>query len=65
MKEEPISYPFLTGAYEGMLSFLALSLMSKGFIKDSKYEDVREYIASEVARVKKSERTSSNPAQVA
>lgn len=60
MKEEPICYPYLTGAYEGMLSFLAFKLSFEGLIKDSQYDDIKEFIASEVNRIRKAERDSTN-----
>ena len=60
MKEQPINYPCLVGSYEGVISSLAYSLVSKGLADYSKYDEIKEYLSNEIERVKQKERNYSN-----
>lgn len=60
MTNDNINYPFLVGAYEGRLTTLAYSLASKGIVSMDKYEELREFIIEECARIKQLERETTN-----
>lgn len=66
MTNDNINYPFLTGAFEGMLHSLAYSLVSKGIVPNdpNTYDKLKEYISSEIDRVRQVERDYTNPTQV-
>ena len=63
MTNDNINYAFITGTYEGMLSSLAYSLVSKGIVPNDPdtYDKLKEYISSEIDRVKQVERDYSLP----
>ena len=63
MTNDNINYAYITGAYEGMLSSLAYSLVSKGIVSNdpATYDKLKEYISSEVDRIKQVERDYSLP----
>jgi hypothetical protein len=66
MTNDNINYPYLTGAYEGMLTTLAYSLVSKGIVPNDPdtYDKLKEYFSSEVDRIRQAERDFTNPQRV-
>ena len=63
MTNDNINYAFITGTYEGMLSSLAYSLVSKGIVPNDPdtYDKLKEYFSSEVDRIRQVERDYSLP----
>lgn len=63
MTNTNINYAFITGTYEGMLSSLAYSLVSKGIVPNDPdtYDKLKEYFSSEVDRIRQVERDYSLP----
>jgi len=63
MTTDNINYAYITGAYEGMLGTLAYSLVSKGIVPNDPdtYDKLKEYISSEIDRIKQVERDYSLP----
>ena len=63
MTNTNINYAFITGTYEGMLSSLAYSLVSKGIVQydPDTYDKLKEYFSSEVDRIRQVERDYSLP----
>ena len=60
MKQQPINYPCLVGAYEGVISSLAYSLVSRGLADYAKYDEIKAYLEGEIVRIKQKERDYSN-----
>ena len=63
MTNDNINYAFIAGAYEGMLSSLAYTLVNKGLVTNDPgtYDKLKEFISSEIDRVKQVERDYSLP----
>jgi hypothetical protein len=62
MTNTNINYAYITGTYEGMLSSLAYSLVSKGIVPYDPYtyDKLKEYFSSEVDRIRQVERDFTN-----
>jgi len=58
MTNDNINYAFIAGSFEGMLSSLAYSLVSKGIVPNDPdtYDKLKEYFSSEVDRIRQVER---------
>lgn len=63
MTDDNINYAFIAGSFEGMLSSLAYSLVSKGIVPNDPdtYDKLKEYFSSEVDRIRQVERDYSLP----
>ena len=63
MTNDNINYAFIAGSFEGMLSSLAYSLVSKGIVPNDPdtYDKLKEYFSSEVDRIRQVERDYSLP----
>lgn len=51
-----INYAFLSGSYKGMIQGLAYTLTSKKFVDYDKYDELKNFLMSEIYRVEKFER---------
>lgn len=51
-----INYAFLSGSYKGMIQGLAYTLTSKKFVDYDKYDELQNFLMSEIDRVDKFER---------
>ena len=66
MTDDNINYAFIAGSFEGMLSSLAYSLVSKGIVPNDPdtYDKLKEYFSSEADRIRQAERDFTNPPRV-
>jgi hypothetical protein len=54
--DKPINYAILSGSYKGMIQGLAYTLTSKKFVDYDKYDELKNFLMSEIYRIERFER---------